>query len=199
MAFGAFSHDIADVLGGAILVLSFFLLCQRRIRALIDLYAVQAIVLAAAAAWQGVVQGAPELFLAALIALAAKGVAVPLALHAAARRLGRRRALETAPGVLPCMAIGLALVMLAVLAVSPAHADLAPALAVVLLGLFMMVMRTGVFGRVIGLLSLENGLILAAIGVAGMPMVAGLSLATLALLAAILCGLFFLGVDEVPP
>jgi hydrogenase-4 component E len=204
-AFVSFSHDIAHLLGGAILVLSFGLLCQRHLRAMINLYAMQAVLLAAAAAWQGAVQGAPQLLLAALIALAGKGVALPLALHAITRRLGRERAVEPALGAFACMAIGLALVLLAVVVVSPGpmqsqaagREDLALALSVVLLGLLMMLTRSSVFTRVIGFLSLENGLILAAVGVPGMPMLAGLSLALLALLAALLAGLYYVGLDEV--
>jgi hydrogenase-4 component E len=199
VAFGAFSYDLAHLLGGAVLVLSFGLLYQRRISAVINLYAVQAVMLAAAAAWQGKVQGAPELFLTALITLGAKGVAMPLALHTIVRRLRIHRAVETALGVFPSMVIGVALVALAILVVLPTtpqsqaltREDLALALSVVLLGLLMMITRTSALTQVIGFLSLENGLILAAVGVAGMPMVVELSVAVLVLLAFIVFGLFF--------
>jgi hydrogenase-4 component E len=206
VALGAFSHDVTDLLAGAMLMLSFGLLCQRRISALINLYAVQAVLLAAAASWQGRVQGAPALFVAALITLAAKGVAMPLALHAIARRLGRPRAVETALGAFSCLVIGLSLVVLAIFVLSPTpmqsqaptREDLALALSVVLLGLLLMMTHNSTFGRVIGLLSLENGVILAAVGVAGMPMLVGLALAMLMLLAGIVSGLLFFGIDQVP-
>jgi hydrogenase-4 component E len=202
VAFGVFSYDLAQLLGGAVLVLSFGLLCQRRIGAMINLYALQALLLAAATAWQGQAQGAPELFLAALIALGAKGIAMPLALHGIVRRLRMHRAVATALGVFPGMVIGVALVMLAILVVLPTplqsqaltREDLALALPVVLLGLLMMVTWHDSLARVIGFLSLENGLILAAVGVAGMPMVVVLSVAVLVLLAGIVSGLFFLGI-----
>jgi hydrogenase-4 component E len=92
-----------------------------------------------------------------------------------------------------------ALVALAILVVLPTtpqsqaltREDLALALSVVLLGLLMMITRTSALTQVIGFLSLENGLILAAVGVAGMPMVVELSVAVLVLLAFIVFGLFF--------
>jgi len=204
MGFGALPYDLAHLLGGAVLVLSFGLLYQRRISAVINLYAVQAAILAAAAAWQAKVQGAPELFVTALIALAAKGVAMPLALHNIVRRLSIHRAVETALGVFPSMVIGVALVTLSVLVVLPTtlqsqaltREDVALALSVVLLGLLMMITRRTALTQVIGFLSLENGLILAAIGVAGMPMVVELSVAVLVLLAFIVFGVFFFRIRE---
>ena len=79
--FGVFSYDMAHLLGTAVLVLSFGLLYQRRTKAVVNIYGAQAIALAAAAAWQGYVQDAPQLYITALITFAAKGVAIPLAMH----------------------------------------------------------------------------------------------------------------------
>ena len=59
------------------LLLSFVLLYQRRVAAVINALAMQGALLAAAAAWQGCVQGAPQLYLTALIAFAAKAVLDP--------------------------------------------------------------------------------------------------------------------------
>ena len=72
MSFGQLPYDVAHVLGGAMLLLSCMLLYQRRVAAVITALALQGGVLAAAAAWQGYVQGAPQLFLTALMALLAK-------------------------------------------------------------------------------------------------------------------------------
>jgi hydrogenase-4 component E len=58
----------------------------------------------------------------------------------------------------------------------------------VLLGMLMMITRRNALSQVIGLLSLENGLILAAIGVAGMPLVVELSTAALVLMVALVAG-----------
>jgi hydrogenase-4 component E len=199
IGFGAFSYDLAHLLGGVVLVLSFGLLAQRRIGAVITTYALQAWVLALAAAWQGWVQHAPHLYITAFIALGAKGLAIPLALDRIVRRLHIGRGVETALGIFPTMVLGVALVALAILVVLPTtvaaqaltREDLAIALSVVLLGLLMMISRRTALTQVIGFMSLENGLILAAVGVEGMPLVVELSVAVLVLVAFVVFGVFF--------
>jgi hydrogenase-4 component E len=183
--FGVLAYDAAHLLDTGALVLSFLLLSQRRLPDVIALYALQAIVLAAAAAWQGWVQGAPSLYVTAAITLAAKGVVIPLALHRIVHRLAMARGVESALGVFPSAVLGVGLVVLAILVVIPtthgAHSvtreALAIALSVVLLGLLMMITRRNALSQAIGFLSLENGLILAAIGVPDMPMLVELSVA----------------------
>jgi hydrogenase-4 component E len=197
--FGTLSYDLAHLLGTGALVLSFALLYQRRITSVINTYAMQATVLAAAAAWQGWVQAAPELYLTAALTLAAKAIVIPVALHRIVRRLRIERSIETALGVFPSMALGVALVALAILVVLPTtvndkvltREDLALALSVVLLGLLVMINRRTALTQVIGFLSMENGLILAAISVAGMPLVVELAFAILVMLVAVVFGVFF--------
>jgi hydrogenase-4 component E len=196
--FGVLAHDVAHLLGGAMLVLSFVLLYQRRLTAMIHVYALQSLVLAAAAAWQGWAQGATPLYLVALIALAAKGIAIPIALRRILDRANIRREIETALGIFPSIILGLALVALAILVVPPGalRESLAFALSVVLLGMLTMIARRNALAQVIGFLSLENGLILAAVGIEGMPLVAELSIAVLVLLACVVCGVCFFRIRE---
>jgi hydrogenase-4 component E len=202
--FGTLSYDLAHLLGTGALVLSFALLYQRRITSVINTYAMQATVLAAAAAWQGWVQAAPELYLTAALTLAAKAIVIPVALHRIVRRLRIERSIETALGVFPSMALGVALVALAILVVLPTtvndkvltREDLALALSVVLLGLLVMINRRTALTQVIGFLSMENGLILAAISVAGMPLVVELAFAILVMLVAVVFGVFFFRIRE---
>jgi hydrogenase-4 component E len=192
------ASDMVHLLGGAVLVLSFALLFQRRIETIIGLYAVQGIIVAAAAAWQGWAQTSLDLVLSAIIALAANGIAIPLVLR---RILGRHklpRAADSALGVFPAMVLGTVLVALSILAVLPTafaaealtREDLALALSVVLLGLLTMITRRGALGQAVGLLSLENGLVLAATGVAGLPLVVALSVAMLVLVGFVVLGIF---------
>jgi hydrogenase-4 component E len=204
IGYGAFSYDLAHLLGGAILVLSFGLLYQRRVTSVITIYAAQAVMLAAAAAWQGWVQHSAHLYITALIALGAKGVVIPVALRRIVQRLRIHRAVETALGVFPSMALGVALVALSILVVLPTtiesqtltREDLATALSVVLLGLLVMITRRSALTQVIGFLSLENGLILAAVGLDGMPLVVELSVAILVLVAFVVFGVFFFRIRE---
>lgn len=200
IGFGTLSYDLAHVLGGVVLLLSFALLSQRRITAVINTYAMQAVVLAMAACWQGWAQHAPQLYVTALITLVAKGIVIPMALHRIVVRLRLSRGVEPALGIFPSMALGVAMVALAILVVLPTtiqaqaltREDLALALSVVLLGLLMMITRQSALTQVIGFMSLENGLILAAVGVEGMPLVVELSVAVLVLVAFVVFGTFFL-------
>jgi hydrogenase-4 component E len=202
--FGELSYDVAHLLGGAVLVLTFGLLYQRRITAVITTYAMQSWVLAAAAAWQGWAQGSPELYVAALIALGVKGVAIPIGLHRIVLRLQIHRAVETAMGIFPSMAVGVGLVVLSILMVLPTtmesqvltREDLALALSVVLLGHLMMITRRTALTQVIGFMSIENGLILGAVGVRGMPLVVELSVAVLVLVGGVVFGVFFFRLRE---
>ena len=201
---GGISYDLAHLLGGAVLVLSFGLLYQRRIKTVVNIYAMQAVVLAAAAAWQGYAQDATQLYVTAFITLAAKGVVIPYALHAIIRRLNIHRSIETALGIFPSMAFGVGLVALSVLVVLPVtlqsqtltREDLALALSVVLLGQLVMISRRSALTQVIGFMSLENGLILAAVSVAGMPLIVELSVAVLVMIAFIVFGMFFFRIRE---
>ncbi len=88
IAFGSPAYDISHLLGGGVLLLSFVILYQRRIGAVINAFAVQGGLLALAAAWQGWVQGAPGLYVTAVIAFGAKAVAIPIALRMLVGLLG---------------------------------------------------------------------------------------------------------------
>ncbi|MBR0651820.1 hydrogenase-4 component E [Roseomonas terrae] len=204
MRFGQLSYDLSHLLGGAVLLLSFVLLYQRRIGAVINAFATQGTLLAMAAAWAAYAQGTPGLYLTALLALAVKGVLIPLALHRLVRELNLHRTVETALGVGPSMIAGVALVGLCILVTLPAtegarllsRETLALAMSVVLLGMLMMITRRNAISQVVGLLSLENGLILAAVGVAGMPLVVELSTAALVLMIALVAGVFAFQIRE---
>jgi hydrogenase-4 component E len=60
----------------------------------------------------------------------------------------------------------------------------------------MMITRRNALTQVVGFMSLENGLILAAVGVAGMPLVVELAVAFLVMVAFIVFGVFFFRIRE---
>jgi hydrogenase-4 component E len=185
------AHDVAHLLGGAALALSFALLYQRRIAALATLCGLQSLTLAAAAAWQGWLQESWPLFATAAIVLAGHAVACPIALR---RLAGQAPDAGTALGTVPTMTLGVALVALAMLAVPPSNTetavltreDLAPALSVVLLAVLLLLSRRDVLAQVVGLLSLQNGVLLVAIRLPGLPLLMELAVAMLALIACVL-------------
>jgi hydrogenase-4 component E len=196
--------DIAHMLAGGLVLLSLMLLYQDRMFALLNVFALHAVVLSASVAWQAQIQGAPHLYITALIALALKAVIIPVALRRIVVRLGIHRTIETVVGIGPTMLAGMGLVALSMVVMLKATAqadplareDLAFALSVVLLGLLMMVTRRNAVSQVIGFMSLENGLILAATGAKGMPLVVEISIAFSVLIAFIVIGVFLFRIRE---
>jgi hydrogenase-4 component E len=198
------AFDVAHLLAGGLVVVSFMLLYQDRLTALINVFAMQATLLALSVAWQAFIQGAGHLYATAGIAFLFKVLVVPLALHRLVRQLGVHREIETVVGVGPTMLAGMALVALSLVlmlrvtaeADPLAREDLAFALSVILLGLLMMVTRRNAVSQVVGFMSLENGLILAATGAKGMPLVVEISVAFSVLIALIVIGVFLFRIRE---
>ena len=196
--------DIAHVLAGSLVLVSFLQLYQDRLYALLNIFALHAVVLALSVAWQAYVQDASHLYITAALALVFKAIVIPVALHRIIIRLGIHREIETVGGVGLTMLAGIGLValsMVLMLRVTAAadpltREDLAFALSVVLLGLLMMVTRRNAVSQVIGFMSIENGLVLAATGAKGMPLVVEISVAFSILVAFIVIGIFLFRIRE---
>ena len=198
------AFDIAHLLAGGLVLISFMMLYQDRLYALLNIFALHAVVLALSVAWQAFVQNAPHLYVTAMIALVFKAIIIPVALHRIVKQLGIHRDIETAVGIGLTMLAGMGLVALSMVlmlrvtgAADPlAREDLAFALSVVLLGLLVMVTRRNAVSQVVGFMSLENGLVLAATGAKGMPLVVEISVAFSILIAFIVIGVFLFRIRE---
>ncbi len=198
------TFDVAHLLAGSLVLISFMLVYQSRLYALLNIYALHALVLAASVAWQASAQDAPHLYVTAAIALIFKAIIIPFALHRIIVKLGIHRQIENVLGVGLTMLLGIGLVALSMVVMlrvtagadALAREDLAFALSVVLLGLLMMVTRRNAVSQVIGFMSLENGLVLAATGARGMPLVVEISVAFSVLIAFIVIGIFLFRIRE---
>src|SRR6202142_4126434 len=95
------SFDIAHMLAGGLVLVSFMMLYQDRLYALLNIFALHALVLALSVAWQAYIQDAPHLYVTAVIALVFKAIVIPVTLHRIIRRLGIHREIETVVGVGP--------------------------------------------------------------------------------------------------
>jgi hydrogenase-4 component E len=196
--------DVAHLFAGGLVLISFMLLYQDRLYALLNMFALQAVVLALSVSWQAHIQHAPHLYITAAITIAFKAIVIPVALHRIVARLGIHRDVENVVSVVPTMLAGIALVALSMVVMlrvthgadALAREDLAFALSVVLLGLLMMVTRSNAVSQVVGFMSLENGLILAATGAKGMPLVVEISVAFSVLIALIVIGIFLFRIRE---
>ena len=196
--------DIAHVLAGSLVLVSFLQLYQDRLYALLNIFALHAVVLALSVAWQAYIQDASHLYITAALALVFKAIVIPVSLHRIIVRLGIHREIETVGGVGLTMLAGIGLVALSMVLMLRVTAeadpltreDLAFALSVVLLGLLMMVTRRNAVSQVIGFMSIENGLVLAATGAKGMPLVVEISVAFSILVAFIVIGIFLFRIRE---
>ena len=198
------TFDIAHLLAGGLVLVSFLQLYQDRLSALINVFAVHALVLVLSVAWQAYIQAAPHLYITAAIAFVFKVIIIPIALRRMMVKLGIHREIENVFGVGLAMLLGIGLVAVSMVVMLRAtvesdplaREDLAFALSVVLLGLLMMVTRRNAVSQVVGFMSLENGLVLAATAAKGMPLVVEISVAFSVLIAFIVIGIFLFRIRE---
>jgi hydrogenase-4 component E len=198
------SFDLAHFFGGSLVLISFMLLYQDRLFGLIKALSLQAAVLSLSVAWQGYNQHAEHLYLTAAIALILKAGVIPFSLRRIIVLLGIHREVEMVSSVGVTIFFGTFLVALSIVVVLPATSaadpfareDIAFALSIVLLGLLLMVSRRNAVSQIVGFLSLENGLILAATGAKGMPLVVEISVAFSVLVAFLVIGVFLFRIRE---
>lgn len=196
--------DVAHMLSGGLVLGSFLMLYQERLSALINALALQSALLGLSVSWQAIIQDQPHLYITALLAFGFKAAVIPIALHRIVAKLGIAREIETVGGIGRTMLAGIALVALALQVALPvtagadavAREDIALAMSVVLLGLLMMVTRRNAVSQIVGFMSLENGIILAATGARGMPLVVEISVAFSVLIALIVVGVFLFRIRE---
>jgi hydrogenase-4 component E len=200
----ALALDVAHLFAGGLVLVSVMLLYQDRMTGLISTFALHALVVSSSVAWQAYIQSAPHLYITAGIALVIKAAVIPIALRRIVVRLGIHRTIEPVVGVGLTMLAGIGLIALSIMVMLPITAqagaltreDLAFALSVILLGLLMMITRRNAVSQVIGFMSIENGLILAATGAKGMPLVVEISVAFSILVALIVIGIFLFRIRE---
>lgn len=188
-----------------VLLLSFAMLAQRRLRRLIHLFALQGLALTCSitlAAWSGT---QTHLYYSAVLTLLLKVIVLPLILFKLVDRLQLDNDAESAANIPATLLFGLLLVVfsfglahpLSRLADQFTQTTLGIAIAVVMLAFLMMITRRKALSQVIGLLAMENGLFFAASSAtSGMPMAVELGIALDVLVGALIFGIFFFQVRE---
>jgi hydrogenase-4 membrane subunit HyfE len=197
--------QILNALAALLLLLSFAMLSQRRIVSLVNLLALQGLMLTAATvlvAWR---TGETHLYLSALLTFALKVVFLPWLLHRLIRRLEVYWDTEPLLNIPGTMLVGVMIVVfafglaqpIAELASTATRSALGIAVAVILLSFLMMITRAKAMSQVIGFLSMENGLFFGAMSAThGMPMVVELGIALDVLVAMLVLGVFFFQIRE---
>jgi len=193
-------QQLMVVLAAMALFTSFVLLEQARLVAAIHAFAWQGVLVAMVTAIVAASSAHAHLFFSAALTLGLKGVLIPWMLHRLVRRLELDRHSEPLRRPALVTMAALALVIFSYWLVLPIVQQeliftrniVAVSLAVVLVGLLMMVIRTQAVAQVLGFMSMENGLFLAAVSATGgMPLMVELGVAFDVLVAMVLFGVFF--------
>jgi hydrogenase-4 component E len=195
-----FATQVLQVLAGALLLISFAMLVERRSRRLVVLLIWQGAVLVVSTVLVAATAHLHHLFYSAALTLILKVGILPWILLRLMRRLGIERDNEAMVNLPTLMLVGLVLVILAfglaqpvtALATTVLRRTLGIALAVILLAFLMILARRKAFTQVIGFLALENGLFFAATSTTyGMPLVVVLGIALDLLVGVFIFGIFF--------
>lgn len=189
------------VLAALVLFLSFVLIAQTRLVSAIHAFAWQGGLLAAATAVVAMENAEAHLLISALLTLALKALLIPWMLHRLTRRLNLERDVEVVQHTALVHIAAVAMVIFSYWLVLPIAQQgfgftrniIGVSLAIVLIGLLMMIARQQAVSQVLGFMSMENGLFLAAVSATeGMPLVVELGIAFDVLVAMVLFGVFFL-------
>ena len=182
-----------------LLLTTFAIVAQRRLSACVDLFALQSLFLAVTAALVAWFTDSPHIYIAALLTIAIKVIAIPMILKKVIERVNVKREVEFVINIPPSLLICGALVILAFSVTEPiaklgfllTRDSLAIALAIVLIGFFTMISRKKAITQIVGFLMMENGLFLGATASAyGMPLIVELGVFFDVLVAALIIGVY---------
>ena len=199
------SGQMINLFASVILLLAFAMLAQRRVMPLINLFALQGATLFLSTLVVAFTTGQHHLFWSAGLTLVLKVITLPWILHRLVRKLYVKWEVEPLINIPTTMLVGIGLVIIAFNVALPisqlsstiTRGTLGIALATVMLAFLMMITRTKAIPQVVGFLSMENGLFLAATSATyGMPMVVELGIALDVLVGAIILGVFFFQIRD---
>jgi hydrogenase-4 component E len=191
------THDLVILCAAGMLVSVYLMVGQKALVVAIRLYGVQSLLLAVAAAALGLVDRRPHLLVTALLTVVLKAALIPWFLLRVIDRVGIRREIEPFVNVPASLLLCLGLtvvgyrVSLGMAAASQGvpHQVVGVALSMVLVGLFLMATRRKAITQILALLTIENAVFLAAVGVTvGMPLVVELGISFDVLLAVLVLG-----------
>lgn len=169
---------LVTLLAASMLVLEFLLAGQRLLPVAVRLFALQSLALATLAGAVAYARGEPHIYVSAALTLGLKVIALPLFLG---RVVGRaREPVTAAPFLNPSTSLLVcgAMTLVASVVAQPfagasllAPSVLAVAVALMLIGFFLMVLQRNAIAQVLGLLTAENGLFLVGVSLtSGMPL-----------------------------
>lgn len=202
-----FGDKMVTLMAALVLVLQIAMVAQRWIVTNIRIFAAQSFFLAAIAGIVAFFNHAPHIYAAAILTLLAKAILVPWGLELLVGRVGIRQEIEPILNVPMSVVISGGLTLVGYLVAESfyrpeeahvlGHNVLAVAISLFLIGFFMMINRRKALTQVLALLSLENGLFLAAISLTyGMPLVVELGVLFDVLVAVMVLGILVYRIRE---
>jgi hydrogenase-4 component E len=205
MADTPFDLQLLNTFAALLLLSSFAMLAQRRVVTMVNLLALQGLLLGCATlllAWR---TGKDHLYVSGAVTLVLKALFLPWLLHRLIRRLGVYWDSEPLLNITATMLVGLLIVIfafglaqpIAALATTSTRSAIGIAIAVVLLAFLTMITRRKAMSQVVGFLSMENGLFFGAMSATyGMPMIIEFGVALDILVAMLVLGVFFFQIRE---
>jgi hydrogenase-4 component E len=202
-----FGERMITLMAALVLVLQITMVAQRWLVTNIRAFAIQSLLLAGIANTIAYFNGAPHIYIAAALTVLFKAILVPVVLQRLLVRIEIRKEIEPFINVPISVIISGLLTLLAYVVAEPLQAPGAPAglgrntlpvaIALFLIGFFMMINRRKAVSQVLALLSLENGLFLAAISLTyGMPLVVELGIFFDVLVAALILAILVYRIRE---
>jgi hydrogenase-4 component E len=212
----SFAHDpqfgdrMITLMAALVLVLQIAMVGQRWLITNIRMFALQSFLLAAIAGTIAFFNHSNHIYIAAALTLVVKTLALPILLERIVARVGIQQEIEPLINVPLSVLISGGLTLVGYIVAesfyhpeetsAPAalgHNTLAIAIALFLIGFFMMLNRRKALTQVLGLLSMENGLFLAAISLTyGMPLVVEIGIFFDVLVAAMVLGILVYRIGE---
>jgi len=205
-----FGDRMITLMAALVLVLQIAMVGQRWLITNIRLFGLQSFLLAAIAGTIAFFNHSNHIYIAAALTLVVKTLALPIILERIVARVGIQQEIEPLINVPLSVLISGGLTLVGYIVAesfyhpeetsAPAalgHNTLAIAIALFLIGFFMMLNRRKALTQVLGLLSMENGLFLAAISLTyGMPLVVEIGIFFDVLVAAMVLGILVYRIGE---
>lgn len=192
------SNEVLVFCAAGMLVSGYLMVGQKALLTAIRLYGLQSLLLAVVAATMAISDGRSELFVTAVMTIILKAVLIPWFLTRTVDRIGIHREIEpflnVPASLLACL--GLTVVGYRVSTGFPegargvSHHLIGVALALLLIGLFLMVSRRKAITQILAILTVENAVFLVAVGVTtGMPLIVELGISFDVILAVLILGI----------
>jgi hydrogenase-4 component E len=200
-----FASQWLTLLAAGMLVLQLLMVVQRMLLTNIRLFALQSLMLAAIATIIAYFHQAPEIYLVAFLTIVGKVLFLPWLLNRLVRRIQIHQEIEPLLNSTASMLVCGALTLLGYIVARPftslerlGNNTLAIAVTLLLTGFFLMFNRRKAITQVLALLSVENGVMLAAVALTayGMPLVVELGIFFDVMVAVMVLGILVYRIRE---